>query len=348
WASVSLAQEPQSIRFEHADELRRGSGYMVLADRRIFATMSFLNAVGYDQEQPDTDMHPLRVRVRRELAERLKEYPAKLDRWKAYYAELGYPVWVFVEFALMLSPDHPFRQVYPASDSQYPEAVAKLRDLPELLNEFWTLAGLSSLWDEVKPEYLAEINRYDFDEMARQMSTLWTYLRMPRQDDYVMVNIPNLLDARYTGIGAQFGPYYYQVESAGASSYALNMHEYLHSIVNPLVREHFSIAESKLVEYYEAGKDGRYAQSYQSPMAMTYESLTKALDYRLRVILSADPQTAMGAEARIAEIASGGLAPTAPFYLLLKDRFETGEASFREYIPVLLDELPRYRSGPDQ
>jgi len=330
-----------SLRFPHADEIRTGPGYLVLADRRIFATMSFLNAVGYDREQEDQEMHPLRVRVRQQLSGRLASHQAKLEEWKTWYEELGYPVWVFVEFSLMMNPDYPFRQVYPTSDSQYEEAVANMSVFPTLLNDFWDVADLGSLWDELKPEYLVELDRYDFDEMSLQMATLWEYLRMPRQDDYVLVNVPNLLDAKFTGIGAKFGRYYYQVESAGASSYALNMHEYLHSVVNPLVEEHFAGTRQKLVEYYEAGKDGRYAHSYQSPLAMTYESLTRALDYRLRVRLSDDPEAGAKAKAMIARITEGGLTPTGPFYDLLRDRYEETTVSFDDYVPILFQELPR-------
>jgi len=340
---MAWTQEPAgSLQFPHHEEIRTGPGYMVLADRRVFATMAFLNAVGYDREQEGMEMHPLRVRVRQELADRLASHPSKLEEWKAWYDELGYPVWVFVEFSLMLSPDYPFRQICPPSDSQYEEAVAKLSRFPALLNDFWDTADLGELWEEVKPAYLAEIDRYEFDEMSHQMATLWEYLRMPRQDDYLMVNVPNPLDARLTGIGAQFGPYYYQVESAGASSYALNMHEYLHSVVNPLVEEYFSTAEAKLAEYYLAGKDGRYAQSYQSPIAMTYESLTRALDYRLRVRLSDDPDAGEKAEARIAQITDGGLTPTGPLYYLLADLYEASDLRFDQYVPLLFQELPPY------
>jgi hypothetical protein len=215
-----------------------------------------------------------------------------------------------------------------------------MSDFPGVLNESWEVAQLDELWAEVKPQYLAEIERYDFEEMSRQMATLWGYPRMPRQDDYVLVNVPNLLDAKYTGIGAQFGRYYYQVESDGASSYALNMHEYLHSIVNPLVRQHFSKAEANLVKYYEAGKDGRYARSYQSPLSMTSESLTRALDYRLRVKLSSNADAFEAAEARIEEITAGGLTPTGPFYRLLEEQYERGSTSFAEYVPVLPEDIP--------
>jgi hypothetical protein len=344
--SGARAQEPEgSLRFTHAAEVRRGPGYMVLADRRIFATMSFLNSVGYDREQEGQEMHPLRIRVRQELAGRLASHPEDLEKWKHYYEQLGYPVWVFVEFSLMLSPDYPFQQVYPASHSQYEEAAENLSGFPEVLNAFWEVADLEGLWQEIRPDYQAEIDRYDFDEMSRQMDTLWEYLRMQRQDDYLLVNVPNLLDARFTGIGAQFGPYYYQVESAGASSYALNMHEYLHSVVNPLVEQHFAGSRSKLTRYYEAGKSGRYAQSYQSPLAMTYESLTRALDYRLRVRLSDEPGAGDFAEARIVQITAGGLTPTGPFYHLLSDRYENAESSFNRYVPTLLEELPPYEES---
>ena len=62
---------PEPDPFPHEDEVRRGEGFVVLADRRVFATMAFLNATGFDDEAEGVSMHPVRRRVRALLAEAL-------------------------------------------------------------------------------------------------------------------------------------------------------------------------------------------------------------------------------------------------------------------------------------
>src|SRR5512137_1576624 len=78
------------VTFNHPDEMITGTGategYAVLADRRIFAVMAFLNAVGYDDEVRRAPMHPMRLKVRKQVADNLAAYPEKLQAWKKYYS----------------------------------------------------------------------------------------------------------------------------------------------------------------------------------------------------------------------------------------------------------------------
>jgi hypothetical protein len=55
---------PEPVSFGHPDEVVKGEGFMVLADRREFAVMAFLNATGYDVEAQGQQMHPVRIKVR--------------------------------------------------------------------------------------------------------------------------------------------------------------------------------------------------------------------------------------------------------------------------------------------
>ena len=65
----------ESATFERPEEILKGTGraakYWVLADRRTFAVMAFLNAVGYDEEVPNAQMTSLRLKVRERVATRL-------------------------------------------------------------------------------------------------------------------------------------------------------------------------------------------------------------------------------------------------------------------------------------
>jgi hypothetical protein len=167
---------------------------------------------------------------------------------------------------------------------------------------------------------------------------------MPRQDPFILVSVPNLLDSHYHGIGAQYGDYYYTVESPGAGDYALNAHEYLHSIVNPLMQKYYPEArdQDKLRQYFDAGRNGDLAASYQNPVAMAQESLVRALDHRLRLLLDDSDETAARVEARIRELTERGLAFTGPFFSLLTDAYETDQRPFDTWVPMLLERLPTH------
>ena len=75
---------PEPVSFNHPDEVIRGEGFMVLADRREFAVMAFLNATGFDEEVQGQQMHPLRTKVRELVAANLAEHPKKVKAWRKY------------------------------------------------------------------------------------------------------------------------------------------------------------------------------------------------------------------------------------------------------------------------
>src|SRR5436309_13865205 len=72
------------VEFTHPDEIVRGDGFLILADRRIFAVMAFLNAVGYDDEAQGLSMHPTRVKVRERVGKNLAGHPDRLREWRTF------------------------------------------------------------------------------------------------------------------------------------------------------------------------------------------------------------------------------------------------------------------------
>jgi len=157
-----VAVEP--VTFEHPEEVLKGTGpsakYWALADRRVFAVMAFLNATGYDEEAPNAQMSRLRIKVRETLASRLAAHPDKLREWRRYYDAHRRGSWQYANFALSLSADVPFRRIRPNRELTYKITAWELRDLPKVLNDFWTTAELEGVWQELRPEYAAEIGRY--------------------------------------------------------------------------------------------------------------------------------------------------------------------------------------------
>ena len=328
------------MAFTQPDEMRVGDGFMVLADRRVFATMAFLNATGFDDQPQGVAMHPVRQKVRKRMAENLAACPEKLQKWRQYVKSRNLGTFCYQDFALSLQADYPFRRVRPDKDLGYPVTAKLLQDFPGVLRDFWATAGLTNVWNEVKSEYIAELNKYDLAAMQRQMASLWEYLRMPRRDTLTIINVPNLLDAHCSAIGAHYESYYYCVESPGSHTYDLNVHEYLHSIVNPVVKTNFPAYQAKLLRYYEAGKRGPMSATYREPVTFTYECLVRALDHRFREIQwTKAPVVVHSQETQVADLTAKGLTLTRPFYQMLRE-YEGDGASFEAFLPAMLARLP--------
>jgi hypothetical protein len=337
WPGANFRPEP--ARFGHDDEVIRDIGFLVLADRRVFATMAFLNATGYDEETQGQTMHPARLKARALIAAHLARHPDKVKVWRDYrngVTRRGLHTFHYQNFALSLSTDYPFRRIRPDREAGWAWALG---NFPAVLNDFWATACLGEVWEQVKPDFAAELRKYNFEKMQRQMVFLWSYLRMPRRDAFTLVNVPNLLESHFIATGVQYENYYYTVESPGAGSYGLNVHEYLHSIVNPLVEANFRTRKTKLSKYYRAGKNEPICKFYQHPVGFTSECLVRALDHRLDVLQANNPRITKRAEDQVAWLTENGLTLTQPFYQLLSEYERSGQP-FDQFLPTLLERLP--------
>jgi hypothetical protein len=290
-------------------------------------------------------MHPVRIKVRELVAANLAQYPEKVKTWRKHRHGLVrryMQTYNYQDFVLSLSTDYPFQRIRPDKELGYSYTAWILKDFPKVLNDFWKTAKLDAVWEQVKPDYVAEIKKYDFEKMKRQMDFLWNYLRMPRQDTLTLVNVPNLLDTHFHAIGARYENFYYTVESPGSHAYDLNIHEYLHSIVNGLVKANFGAQEAKLLKYYRAGRNGPLCKSYQYSVGFTWECLVRALDHRLAMLQTNDPTDKKRIEGQVASETEKGLTLTRPFYDLLTE-FEQSGKPFDQFVPMLLEHLPEYK-----
>jgi len=114
--SVGSRVRPEAVSFGHPDEVIKGEGFMVLADRREFAMMAFLNATGYDEEAQGQQMHPVRIKVRELVAANLAQYPEKVKTWRKYRHGLVrryMQTYNYQDFVLSLSTDYPFQRIRP-------------------------------------------------------------------------------------------------------------------------------------------------------------------------------------------------------------------------------------------
>lgn len=331
----------EPVVFTHPDEMVKGEGFMVLADRRVFAVMAFLNAAGYDEEVPGTQMHPIRLKVRKMVADNIARSPEKLHAWREYYKSRLMGAWQYVDFALSLSPDYPFRRIRPDGELGYPWTGRLLANFPEVLNDFWVTAKLDEVWSKVKGDYLAEINMYDVGRMKQQMTFLWDYLRMSRSDMLLIVQVPNPLERHAMASGAKYENYFYSIDGPGSTGGSLDVHEYLHTFVNNLVKDNYAREMGKLQEYFNAGKDAEISKPYPDPALFAAECLIHSLTHRLSVLQISDSTIRERIEAEVDGLTKGGYTLLKPLYLLLSD-FEKSGKPFDQFLPVMLEKLPKY------
>jgi hypothetical protein len=337
------------MAFEHPQELVRGTGtasnYWVLADRRIFAVMAFLNAVGYDEEASNAQMTPLRLEVRKKVASRLTDHPEKLQEWRRYYQARRRGSWQYANFALSLNEDFPFERIRPNQELTYKATAWDLRGLPEILNDFWKTVELEQIWEESRPSYAAELSRYSPALMADEMEQLWRYLRMPRRDNWTVIHIPNPLQKQFTASANQFGEFFYSIDGPGSNAGGLNRHEYLHTFVNDLVRRCYPGQASKLKGYFSAGKHKPISATVQKPEDWVSECLVFALDNRIWAQQVSSRQDDSEMRARVEALTRDGLFLLQPLYNALGD-FEKSELPFDRYLPILLTSIPEYKARP--
>jgi hypothetical protein len=341
--SAALAVEPSGSPKFSAIETESVSipGFTVVADRRVFAMTAFMLAMGFDSTADESTMHPARLAAKQHLNAARSNSPEKFSAWKSRYDKDNIRHFVFLNFSLALSPEYPFRCVRRNDELEY-RNLSEMRKYIDILNDFWVTANLSELWINTKPEYEKVIKRYDLAKAERKIDEAWEYVRMPRKGAFTVVSIPNIIGRRSNGLGAKYGDAYWIVESPGAIAWSVNVHEYLHSIVNSIIQEHAPRAANKLKAYYKAGKSGPYSASYQKLDVFTYECLVRAIDARLAFFAALTQEERDKIIHRIADENSKGLNLAQPFYDALP-AFEASGQSLEEYMPTLLEALPEFK-----
>ena len=242
---------------------------------------------------------------------------------------------------MSLCDDYPFKRIRPDHEVGYAFMVKALAGFSQILNEFWETLDVEQVWEEVKADYLADIGQYDFQRMNHQLAFVWEYLRLERKDCFTFVTVPNLMDRYYHAIGAQYENYWFMVESPGAVSYGMNVHEYLHSMINSMMDRCYEDHCTKLNAYCSAGKGMPLAKSYSIPQVYAWECLVRALDHRIGGLMSGESSVLEAEQRRIEYLNRDGLFLVQPFYELLDD-YEASEMNFEEFLPVMLERLPEY------
>ncbi|MBU1092721.1 DUF4932 domain-containing protein [Patescibacteria group bacterium] len=216
-----------------------------IADKRMLCLYAALNATGYNFEN-HPPMHSIRMLVREYLEQQnleLKELKRLFDKYSNnhYYC--------FRFWAL----HHGEPPTFPEISSAWQDVLPKdIKEVGKLLGNFWAEAKLENIWEQVLPTYQqAVVQLKAIGQEA--VNKVVNYFRTNKLDIKEFVVIPNFLDSHYIGLGPQIGDTAVAILGPDFDNFTLTkvMHEFLHSIINPLTESVPDAQKrSKLREYW--------------------------------------------------------------------------------------------------
>ncbi len=301
-----------------------GRGRVTLyADERLFTLMAALNAAGYNDENNEKGMSPVRQRVRSQLAAR--NIPSLL-RLRLYFR--AHPS-QYVAWVLQRGEPPLFGRAVTQWSIDGVPAFA-FWGLDSALADFYREADIASLWREVEPDYAREIAR-ERPIVNPAVDAAFDYVRVKKEDTAPIIVLPNLMDAYWRGYGPKVGDTSYIVLGpSDTPNPSLIQHEALHPIVNPLVAANLDVIEPDKANQLYSMLRTRVSSSYPLWETILDESVIRAIG--LRLLAPADRP------AYLAQQESQGFVLTRPLAEKLQE-YEKSDESFPQFMRALLQSL---------
>jgi len=316
----------------------------LVQDPTIFTLFALLNVAGYDDENREAGMHPVRLRIRSEVDTLVSpEFKARLREFYDTHRAAASP-WTYCVVAKASSGPPDF-----APDSVWTKELAGkgefngMERVHGLLREFHRKIPVDRLYGEVEKDYADYIRVYRKAVHAQVLAAL-TYCRVqnvseltgPSQGQLCVV-IPNLLDSYRRATSFVLEDTLYAVEGP-QEKVGYNPHEFLHAVTNPAVYDQSLTATSeKARPVLEALRTVNAEGDFRSPAALLDESLVRALSLRYKYP-NATPEERALLEGNMLKEYRSGYVLERYFWEHLADYEKTTE-TLRQYYPVMLDSL---------
>lgn len=340
-----IAQVTQAIPSSQASSLDKfiENRINVSESKTIFTLFAMLNVAGYDEENSKDGMHPVRVKVRERLS---KVTPQQLkERLQKYYR--AHPLqninYTYAVVASLTSgaPDFTFTKEW--KDVENTPPFSQIKDLPELLREFYRAVPIDALYEEVRPEYLSFINDYR-RFINKEVLKVMSYSRIKDvkelkgggETKYAFV-IPNLLESYERAISFALDAGFYSIDGP-QKRLGYNPHEFVHSITNPLSYDpRYRKRQQRAQPLFDAARKIPFIKKkYKTIDGFFDESLVRAIS--LKYLDTGETKRADALQSAMMEEYKSGYILERFFYEQLAE-YEKSKKSLREYYPIMLKRL---------
>jgi hypothetical protein len=313
-------------------------------DPTIFTLFALLNEAGYDYENREAGMHPVRARIRAEVDTLISpEFKARL---RTFYTDHSAQAntWTYCVVAKASSGPPDF-----APDSVWVKELAgngefnNMDKVHALLREFYRKLPIPRLYGEVRKEYKTYIEAYQ-KAVRTEVTAALAYARIQNVSELtgfgevkVCVVIPNLLDSFERSSSFVLRDTLFAVEGPQAKV-GYNPHEFIHAVTNPAAYDpKLNTLSEKARPLLEALRSAGAGASFRSPAALLDESLVRAVSLRYRFPQAA-PDKAASLEHTMLEEYHSGYILERYFWEKLGD-YEKGTLTLRQFYPAMLESL---------
>jgi tetratricopeptide (TPR) repeat protein len=208
----------------------------------LFAVLTAINTCGFDSELSASD--PLRSQIRGEVAKASQTFDQAKEETQLlcqFYQDHAQPdaartLAQYVSLALCLEAPPSF--AFKGKEADLPPDAARVSGILPILQKFYDVAGLRSIWERHQSGYAALIARYH-EPLSKVLFDTEIYLRLPSAG-YLGRSFTVLLDpmgAPGQTNARNYGSDYYLVITPGSGA-ALKTdqirHTYLHYLLDPL------------------------------------------------------------------------------------------------------------------
>jgi hypothetical protein len=325
----------------------------VSEDKTIFALFALLNVAGYDAENNKLGMHPIRRKVR-ERVSRVMPEPLRA-RLRAFYQQHPLSIHTYGVVAKLTSgpPDFTFSKEW--KDIENTQPYSQLKDLPELLREFYRAVPLDAVYEDVRVEYVRYIDDYR-KSIAVEVSKVMSYCRVQSVNEltgggetkYAFI-IPNLLQSYENNFSFALDAGFYSIDGPQKQPGAgYNPHEFVHSITNPMsYNSRYRKQQQRAQPLLNAAREiPAIRKGYKAIDNFFDECLVRAIS--LKYLDTGDTRRAEALRNIMMQEYKSGYILERFFYEQLAE-YEKSKKPLREYYPEMLkrldvgNELSRWR-----
>jgi len=309
--------------------LRAAETLQLGVSENLFAVLAAINAAGYDEGLSLPDNSPLRKQLRDDLAKRNIAVLPELTRYyRKHMLRNGLQdLSEYISYALSVSgpPDFAWR----TRDVDVPPDAMALAEFTPLLIEFYRQANLAEFWNQCRPAYEKEMEKYH-SPLVSTTSAIDGYLRVPA-GGYLGRKFQVFVDL----LGA---PEQVQTRNYGDDEFVIVTpsekprifdirHAYLHFEIDPIVIKYGVDLDQKrsLIDFVQTAP---LEPSFKNDFVLlANESLIKAVESRL----DKNP-------AEVGQASRQGYVLT-PFFAEQLPLFEKQEQGMRYYFPEMANAI---------
>jgi hypothetical protein len=333
----TVGQLPQGERDLEKSVERRVE---VTENKTIFTLFCLLNLGGYDKENNPDGMHPVRVRVREQLASRVRpELAKRIRNFYRQHASAQPSDYSIVAMSTGGPPDFKFTAEWP--DVSKDASFAALADLPVLLRELYTSSPIEEIYAGVRPDYRKYIEEYRA-AVLEQVAKVMAYCRMSAlsaasggETPHAVV-IPNLLESFTRSFGFVLDDTFDSIEGPQAKI-GYNPHEFVHGLTNSMSYDpRYKALQQPAEPLFELAKKQPDVGDVANLQNFLDENLVRAISLKYRD--NGDPARSQRLQETMMEEYRSGYTLEPFFYEQLSD-YEKSNEPLSEYYPTILRRL---------